>query len=172
MTHRNAARLKRALGPALKADLVQSADADGAGMTVPQLATMLDKSPEWVYAVQRGEIALNVWHLIEWAQATGGTHAIQLLCEACGGQFIPTPGDGDATVGEIAAVITSHAEFISDMASTYRDGRVDRREALRADEVREKCDGLVRAAVALMAKYNADAERARNGRVTRLSEAI
>lgn len=141
------------LGAALREDRRNCQTPDGQ-LSAERLAVELDKSPEWVWAVERGEIAVTVKALLEWSQVTGGTEGLGYVAEKLGLMTIRVP-DGEP-VQNLAVILASAAGLVHLMSGIYSNGQLTQAGAKRAKELREACERLVQSAVGVMARFDAD----------------
>jgi hypothetical protein len=156
------------LGAALKADLKEAVDTGEGPMTAKRLAVKMDKSPEWVWAVGRGEITPSLSDLLTWEQETGGVRGLQWMAAKLGLIVLPFPDGGDTKLKEIADVYQSSAEYVHKLTAIYRDGEVDIHEAKEKPDIEKLCKNVIEASMSLLTKFVIDAEHAKMGRVRTL----
>lgn len=151
------------IGAALKADLEAAPSCEFGRLTAVGLASQLEKSPEWVWAVMRGDIVPSLRDVLAWEDATGGACALKWLCAKRGLLAIPWPA-GDGAMCDVAEVLSSVSRYAGQLAEVYRDGEVDREEARNREQVEALCKEAVSACIGLLTRYSVDAGTAITGR--------
>lgn len=151
------------LGAALKADLHAAPKSDEGPMTANVLAAQLEKSPEWVWAVMRGELVPGVRDLVAWEKATGGFIGIQWLCAPLGLLVLPYPSCEGAAEIEALLALSNNTEFVGEVLKLYADG-IDRNDAAQKPVIEGLCHKTIYACVGLLVKFSVDAARAVSGR--------
>ena len=108
--------------------------AKGQGRSIAWLATKLDKSPEWLYAVLRGELPFNYELIPMWCQLTESNEVLKALCADAGMVAVSLPPLGNIEFNGLRDAYRHQADFIQAVCDGLEDNTVDISEAERVDK--------------------------------------